>query len=68
VGSDSSIAHGGYVGARTGLVEAQNKIIRNKTIKKKFLFLNLKHFFFLIKKIQKNNKNIKKYKNIFGVK
>jgi len=55
VDSDSSIARGGYVGARTGLVEAQNKIIRNKTIKN-ISFLNLKS---ISKKIQKNNKNTK---------
>jgi len=48
VSFDSSIAHGGYVGARIGLVEAQNKIIRNKTIKKTFLFL-----------IKKSNKKLK---------
>jgi len=53
MGSNSSITHGGYVGARTELIEAQNKIIQNKT-KKTFLFL--------IKKIQKNNKNIKNTK------
>jgi len=51
VGSDSSIAHGGYVGARTGLVEAQNKIIRNKTTKN-ISFLNLKS----ISKKYKNKK------------
>jgi len=69
VGSDSSITHSGYVRARTGLVEAQNKIIRNKTIKKIFFFLILK----LKKYIQKTIKTIKIQKyfwseiNIFKV-
>jgi len=39
VSSDSFIAYGGYVGARTGLVKAKTKIIQNKIIKN-ISFLN----------------------------
>jgi len=57
VGSDSSIAYGRYVGARTGLVEAQNKIIRTFFFKN-ISFLNSNKNL----KIQKLNKKLKNTK------